>query len=379
VKFRPGTRCVHSGTNPPVTAHGVTTPIVTATAYRYPHGDSEVVYPRYYNLSTQQAVASKIADLEHGASGLVLASGMAAITTTLMGLLRQGDRAIFHSGIYGGARSFVTNRLVTFGIDCALARGQTLEAFDKQLTPNTRLLFFESPTNPLLQVLDIREISEWARRHGILTVLDNTFATPINQNPLDLGVDVVVHSGTKYLNGHSDVNCGAIVTRDELMERILSCAVDFGGTLDVRACYLLERGLKTLALRVERQSENALRLAHALAKHSRVRAVHYPGLPHHPGHAIAARQMSRFGGMLSFELDADEAELRATLQRLRIATPAVSLGGVETLVCRPKETSHARMSAEERCGEGISDTLVRVSVGIEDAADLLADFEQALP
>lgn len=269
-------------------------------------------------------------------------------------------------------------RLPGYGITYSLVRSCDAASFESQLQENTKLIFFESPTNPLLQIIDIEKIAELARRQGVLTVIDNTFATPINQNPLDLGIDVVIHSGTKYLNGHSDVNCGAVATCSRLMGPILECAVELGGTLDVRACYLLERGLKTLALRVQRQCENAARLVAALEGHRRVAKIYYPGLPSHPGHAVAARQMDRFGGMFSLELESDGPEAKAMMQRLRVAQMAVSLGGVETLVCFPKETSHAKMTAEERSQEGITDTLVRVSVGIEESDDLLDDFEQAL-
>lgn len=360
------------------TSQGVTTPMITSTAFRYPDEDGQVVYPRYFNVSTQQAVACKIAQLEHGSHGLVLGSGMGAITAILLGLLERGDHAVFHSGIYGGARSFATGRLASYGIEHSLARGTQLASFQECISPNTKLIFFESPTNPLLHVLDIQQIATFARERSILTVLDNTFATPINQNPLDLGIDIVVHSGTKYLNGHSDVNCGAVVTDQACMNRILSCAIDLGATLDVRGCYLLERGLKTLALRIERQNHNAATLAEWLSRHPRVRQVNYPGLTNHPAHTLAANQMTGFGGMLSFELDTDEQTAKLMLAKLRIATQAVSLGGVETLVCLPKETSHAKISAAERHREGISDTLVRVSVGIEDIADLQSDFGHAL-
>jgi cystathionine beta-lyase len=280
--------------------------------------------------------------------------------------------------VYGGTHRLVTQRLPRCGIDVSLVRETAVDAFAAQIRENTRLIFFESPTNPLLQVIDIRGMAALARQRGILTVMDNTFATPINQNPLELGIDVVVHSGTKYLNGHSDVNCGAIVTSAALMERILPGAMDLGATLDVRGCYLLERGLKTLALRVARQNENGMRLAEMLRHHERVRAVHYPGLADHPEHAVAAGQMAGFGGMLSCELEEDEQTAKSLMRRLRIAQLAVSLGGVETLLSFPKETSHARMTPAERLEQGIADSLVRVSVGIEDPDDLCADFRQAL-
>lgn len=373
------TQCVHAGSDQAAQAvPGVTTPIYTSTSFRYPNEAGEVYYPRYYNIPTQQVAASKIAQLENGEAGLVLSSGMAAVVSTLFGLLRAGDHAVFHSGIYGGSRSFVDERFSRCAIEHALVYGTDVADFEAAIRDNTKVLFFESPTNPLLQVVDIAKVAEMARSRGVLTVMDNTFASPILQNPLDLGVDVVIHSGTKYLNGHSDVNCGAIVTSNELMQPIMDCAVSLGGTLDVRACYLLERGLKTLALRVERQSANAARFAAAMVANPRVRTIFYPGLSDHPGHEIAARQMSDFGGMVSLDLDADEATTVAMMSRLKLAQVAVSLGGVETLACRPKETSHAKISAEQRQREGITDSLMRVSIGIEDVDDVIADFEQAL-
>lgn len=370
------TQCVHAGQTQGT--RGMTSDIQTATSFRFLEETDEVVYPRYFNVSNQKVVAGKIAALENGEQGLVLGSGMAAIVSVLMALLKQGDHAVIHGGVYGGTRSFCTERLPEYGVDRTFVDGCDLQSFESQLRENTKVLLFESPTNPLLQIVDIRAVARLAAEKGIVTILDNTFATPILQNPLDLGIDVVVHSGTKYLNGHSDVNCGAVVTSAELMAKIVPIACQFGGTLDVRGCYLLERGLKTLALRVQRQCENAGQLAQALAAHRRVRAVNYPGLAEHPGREIAAQQMRCFGAMMSFELDTDAPTAKRILSRLQVATPAVSLGGVETILCFPKDTSHAKISAEERASAGISDTLVRLSVGIEDIGDLLADFEQAL-
>ena len=378
MKIKKATQCVHAGAGSTPRIQGVTTPIVTSTSFLFPNDDDEVVYPRYFNVANQEIVASKIASLENGERGLVLSSGMAAISSVLLGILKSGDHAVFQSGIYGGTRSFMANRLSRYGIEHSLVEGCDIASFEQSLRENTKLIFFESPTNPLLQIVDIAAIADLAKARGILTVVDNTFATPINQNPLDLGIEIVIHSGTKYLNGHSDVNCGAIVTSSELMSPILGCAVNLGGTLDVRACYLLERGTKTLDLRVKQQCENAMRLARFLAEHPRVRKVYFPGLRDHPGHELAARQMKSFGAMLSFELDTDEGTANAMLQNLSIGTLAVSLGGVETLICFPKETSHAKMTEKERQREGISATLARVSVGIEDADDLVNDFDDAL-
>jgi cystathionine beta-lyase len=372
------TQCVHGPARPAHELGGITTPIYTSTSYAFPNKQNQVYYPRYFNLPSQTVVAERICQLERGETGLVLSSGMAAISSTMLGLLVHGDHAVFHRDLYGGTHTLVTTRLPKLGIEYSLVQGNTVEEFAAALRPNTKLIYFETPTNPLLTIVDIRSIAQLASRRRIVTVIDNTFATPINQNPLELGIDVVVHSGTKYLNGHSDVNCGAVVTSGELMRPIKQCAVSLGGTLDVRACYLLERGLKTLHLRVERQNENALVLARFLQTHPSVRRVYYPGVPEHPGHAIAARQMSAFGGMLSLELDMDEQTAKERMGRLAVATMAISLGGVETLVTFPKDTSHANLSADERRHLEIADTLVRVSVGIEHIDDLVGDFQRAL-
>jgi cystathionine beta-lyase/cystathionine gamma-synthase len=245
------------------------------------------------------------------------------------------------------------------------------------VTGKTRLVYIETPTNPLLTVLDIRAVTTMARERGVVTVIDNTFASPINQRPIDLGVDVVAHSGTKYLGGHSDLCCGAVLSSRSIIEKVRHMCLSLGGSLDAQSCYLLERSLKTMALRVERQSANALAIARSLAANRLVSRVNYPGLPSHPGHAIAKGQMSGFGGILSFELggavDADRF-----LHALKLVKPALSLGGVESTICAPATTSHAKVSAEVRKRLGISDGLLRFSVGIEHADDLVADLEQAM-
>jgi cystathionine beta-lyase len=299
---------------------------------------------------------------------------MAAITTLLLAHLKPGDHAIFQPDLYGGTFQFV-QELTRFGVAVSFAR--TAEEFAASLQPETKVIYVESPSNPLLRVVDLAAIGRLGRERGVLTVADNTFATPINQNPLALGLDAVIHSGTKYLNGHSDLNAGVVVSAAAIVARVRECAVNHGGMLDSHACYLLERGMKTLALRVRQHNENAIRLAEFLLQHPAVAAVNHPGLPCHPDHAIAARQMRGFGGMLSFELR-DAALVDDVLATFRLVMPALSLGGVESLVCVPSRTSHRKMSREEREHAGISDGLVRVSVGVEDIEDLLEDFGRAL-
>jgi cystathionine beta-lyase len=373
--LRQATLCVHAGTHVDERTRGVNSPIFTSTAYGYPNPANENVYPRYFNVPNQAVIGRKLAALEQGEDGLVFGSGMAAISTLLLAHLKTGDHAIFQADLYGGTYHFVANELPRFGIEVSFARTQ--DDFSALVRPNSRLIYVESPSNPLLQCVDLAAISGVGKAHGLTTIIDNTFASPINQTPLTLGIDAVVHSGTKYLNGHSDVNAGVVVSTSAVIQRVAKCAVDHGGMLDAHGCYQLERGLKTLALRIRQHNENAGRLAVFLKQHPAVTRVLYPGLPDHPDHAIAARQMRGFGGMLSFELR-DAARVDKVLERFRVVTPALSLGGVESLVCVPSRTSHRTMSPEDRRRVGITDGLIRVSVGIEDINDLLEDFDQAL-
>ncbi len=372
------TKCVHAGTYVSPDVGAVNTPIFASTSFIYPNEGNRAIYPRYFNIPTQMAAAEKVCALENGERGLVLSSGMAAISTVLFALLGKGDHAVFQRDLYGGTHHFIVSELEKFGIAVSFAGGESLQDFESEIRPETKVLYIETPSNPLLKIVELEMVANLAKKRGIVTVIDNTFATPINQTPLEHGIDVVVHSGTKYLNGHSDVNCGAIVASEELMDRIAPYAVNHGGTLDVHACYLMERGMKTLGLRMSRQNENALRLASFLDAHPRVRKVYYPGLPGHEGHEVARRQMRGFGGIVSFELDTDAASARGLVKRLGVITSAVSLGGVESLICFPSETSHAKMSASERRDVGIGDTLIRLSVGIEDVDDLLEDISNML-
>lgn len=369
------TQCVHSGNAADAATGGVNTPIYTSTAYAYLN-QPQSLYPRYFNTPNQRAVIEKVCTLEHAEDGLLFSSGMAAITTALLGLLRQGDHIVFPKEIYGGTQYMAVQELGKFGIEFSFTEGNAVEEFTAQIRPNTRIIFLETPSNPLLSITDLEAVARLARSRGITTVIDNTFASPINQNPIDFGIDVVTHSGTKYLGGHSDISCGIVVSNRELTERIYHSAICFGGNLPAETCYLLERSLKTLHLRVSRQNENALALAQALQSHSKIARVFYPGLATHPGHAIARQQMKGFGGMLSFELDT-LAPL-AFLQALRLIKPAMSLGGIESTIVQPWATSHAKISEAERRALGITERTMRLSVGIEEAEELLADIEQAL-
>ncbi len=374
-RLRPATLCVHEGTYLDEKTGGVNTPIFTSTAYAYPNPANQNVYPRYFNVPNQRVIARKLAALEKGEDALVFGSGMAAISTLLFAWLKPGDPALFQGDIYGGTYHFAATELKDFGVEVTFARN--VDEFASGFRPNTRVVYIESPSNPLLRCIDIAAVAWLARQHAVLSVIDNTFATPINQTPVELGIDVVLHSGTKYLNGHSDLNSGVVVSSGKIIARLIEYATNHGGMLDSSACYQLERGLKTLALRVRQHNENAQRLAEFLSSHPAVSRVHYPGLPNDSNYAVATRQMRGFGGMLSFEL-ANPAGVEAMLKKFRIVTPALSLGGVESLVTVPSRTSHRTLSQAERERAGIAEGLVRVSVGIEDSQDILEDFASAL-
>jgi cystathionine beta-lyase len=335
------------------------------------------IYPRYQNTPNQQAVAKKLSTLENTETGLLFSSGMAAISTVIFSLAGQGDHVIMQRDIYGGTHHFITTEFGRFGIEFSFV-SNGVDDVATAIRSNTRLIYIETPSNPLLLITDIEAVAHLAKSKNILTAIDNTFASPINQNPHDLGIDIIIHSGTKYLGGHSDLCCGAVLSTASLIESVKSSAINFGGSMNAATCHLLERSLKTLGIRVEKQNQNALVIAKYLNNHQRVEKVYYPGLSTHPGFEIASRQMHGFGGMLSFELDEDRVGPDQFVRRLALITPALSLGGVESIICAPAVTSHAKISAKERKTLGIADGLFRLSVGIEDVDDLIADIDNAL-
>ena len=368
------TFCVHSGTAKDPLTRGLNTPIFTSSSFEYLDADQNV-YPRYFNIPNQKAVVEKLCALENAEDGLLFSSGMAAISTALLAFLSSGDHVVLQNDIYGGTHHFVTAEFKRFGIDYTFVSNEAAD-IERAVKPNTRIIYIETPSNPLLLVTDIAATAQIAKDNNALSVIDNTFATPINQNPLDLGIDIVTHSGTKYLGGHSDLCCGAVLTRKDLAAKISATAANLGGSMNAMTCYLLERSLKTLALRVKQQSRNAMQTATFLSGHPAVKRVYYPGLPDAAGFAIAQKQMHGFGGMLSFELDGRDSE--RFLKNLKVITPALSLGGVETIICSPATTSHQKISAAERAELGISDATLRLSVGIEDPDDIIADIDRAL-
>lgn len=370
------TQCVHSGTIRDTIAGGVNSPVFTSSAFDYLDRE-QVAYPRYFNTPNQQAVVEKVCALEGAADGVLFSSGMAAMSTSILAFARSGDHVVMMDELYGGTHAFATDELPRLGIECTFAATDAVE-IGKAVKQNTRVVVIESPTNPLLSVIDIRKVVKFCRDRNVLTIIDNTFATPIHQNPLALGIDIVMHSGTKYLGGHSDICCGIAITTKEKAERVRSLARNLGGSLNAQTCALLERSLKTLAIRVERQTENAGRVARWLEQNPLVRRVYYPGLAGSPHHELAKSQMDGFGPMLSFELDGTKIDPNRFIRGLRVIAPAVSLGGVESTICAPAVTSHAKISAVERKRIGITDALLRLSVGIEQADDLIVDIEQAM-
>ncbi len=373
--YRIPTRCVHAGTIDDVREKGINSPVYTSTSFGITEGEGPV-YPRYMNTPNVKAVSEKIAALEECETALVFSSGMAAISTVLFAFLNQGDHAIFQRGLYGGTMHFLEREMNRFGIHYSIAGSQSVADIQSQIRKNTKLIFIETPSNPLLNITDIPAVAALAASAGIISVADNTFATPVNQQPCRMGIDVVVHSATKYLGGHSDILAGAVATSGRLMKPVHETALNFGGSLNAFTLYLLERSIKTLDLRVNRINLNAMEIARYLKSHKKISKVYYPGLADHPGHLTASAQMSGFGGMVSFEVAGQDA--RSFQKKLRLIRPAVSLGALETICCSPASTSHRHLGAEGRKAEGISEDLIRLSVGIEDAEDLKADLERAL-
>ena len=372
------TRALHVGQGPDPATGAVVQPIHMATTFAQQgvgkHQGFE--YSRTGN-PTRNALEECLASLEDAKHCLAFSSGLGA-ETTLMLLLNPGDRVVYMEDVYGGTFRLFDKVLKRYGLEFSAIDASDIDAVEKAMTPQTRMVWLESPTNPLLRVVDIDAVSEVAHGHGAIVCVDNTFATPFLQQPLHLGADVVVHSSTKYIGGHSDVVGGAIMTdNDELEKQLRFHQNAVGAVPSPFDCWLLLRGVKTLALRVERQSENAMEVAQALQQNKAVKRVFYPGLEAHPNRSVAARQMRMFGGMVSFEV-ADEQTAFRTLQRLKIFALAESLGAVESLAEHPARMTHASIPAQERQRAGVGDGLIRLSIGVEDVADLIADLESAL-
>lgn len=377
------TRAIHAGEFRPGVLGAVTTPIFQSAMYEFGDGSGEsdyheLRYIRLNNTPNHRAVQEKLAALERAEAALVTASGMAAITTSILTVLGEGGHLIAQESLYGGTVDFVMKDLAAFGLSYDLVPGDDPGAWESALRPATRAIYFESLSNPLLQIPDLEAGVAFARAHGLTSLIDNTFPSPFNFRPIEHGFDLSLHSATKYLNGHSDVVAGAVVGRAELVERVRRKLNHLGGSLDPHACFLLQRGMKTLAVRMRQHNRTALELARFLDDHPAVARVNHPGLEQHPQHERAKRLFDGTSGMLSFELESGAAGARRLLERLRVPLVAPSLGSVESLVSLPSRTSHAGLSPEERARLGIRDGLVRVSTGLEDASDLIEDFRSAL-
>jgi cystathionine beta-lyase/cystathionine gamma-synthase len=338
---------------------------------------SDSYYTRYGN-PTNTVAEKTVAALEGVDAALTFASGMGAITTTIMALLKGGDHLVAQRDIYGGVTKFLSQWLPKMGIETTFVDTTDYEQHARAIRPNTKLLYLESPTNPLLRVVDFKKVAGLAKQHKLISMIDATFGTPVNQRPAEYGIDLVMHSGTKYLGGHTDLICGVVAGRSELIDKIHETRTTLGNCMDPHAAWMLVRGLKTLSVRVARQNENAQRVAEFLSEHAKVRSVHYPFLKSHPQYALAREQMSGGGGMVSFEVEGTGEDARRSTEAMRLFTLAPSLGGVESLVSIPVLTSHLTVAPEERRKTGITEQLIRLSVGIENADDLIADLEHAL-
>ncbi len=370
------TICTHVGEVVDQQFKGAVSPIYVSTSYEFDGVDIKR-YPRYFNTPNQEFLAKKIAALEHTESALFFGSGMAALSALFLTFLRSGDHLVVQNTLYGGASHFIREELPKYGIEFTFTDGYSVSDFEAAIKPNTKLIHIETPSNPLLTITDIKGIAKLGKAHHILTSIDNTFASPINQNPIDFGIDVIMHSATKYLGGHSDILAGALAASNELIGEIWHVAKNFGGNLSDYTVWMLERSMKTLALRVKAQTKNAKKLAKYLEKHPDVKAVYYPGLKSHPQYELAKSQMHGFGAMMSFELQ-DGLDALKFQKHLELIKSSMSLAGVESTVLSPYLTSHALLSQEERDAIGISDQLIRFSVGIETKKDLIADIEQAI-
>ncbi len=360
------------------------TPIYQTSTFEVTDNDEQLqvtptdhFYTRYGN-PTNTVAEKTIAALEGTEVALTFASGMGAVTTAIMALLKSGDHIVAERDIYGGVNKFLAQWLPKMGIETTFVDTDSYDQHRGAMRPNTRLLYVESPTNPALRIVDFERIVSLGKERNLLTMIDATFGTPINQHPAQFGFDLVMHSGTKYLNGHTDLICGAVSGRRELMHKIWETRTTLGNCMDPHASWMLVRGLKTIAVRVARQNENAQRVAAYLSRHAKVRRVHYPFLTDHPQYALARAQMSGGGGMVSFEVEGTGEDARRVSEAMSLFTLAPSLGGVESLVSIPVLTSHAMVPAAEREKMGVTEQMIRLSVGIESADDLIADLEQAL-
>ena len=368
------TKCVHSGNLIDEKYHGNISPLYPSITYDFIESD---VYPRYFNTPNQMGVCEKISDLENADFSLLFGSGLGAISTTMLSLLKKGDHIILQDSLYGGTINLVNTEFKKFGIEHSYVDVNVKDKLHASLRKNSKVIYVESPSNPLLNIIDLSSISDFAKCNGLISVIDNTFASPINQNPIDFGIDLVIHSATKYLGGHSDILAGSVSGSKEKIELIKSSGLNFGSNISEYTAWMLERSIKTLKIRVNAQNDNALNLAKFLSEHNFVSKAFYPGLENHKNHDIAKIQMHGFGGMLSFELNSSIDPIKF-VSDLKIIKPTMSLAGVESTITSPALSSHKKMDTDIRRGLGISDNLLRFSVGIEDFEDLMLDLDNAL-
>ncbi len=373
-KNNKSTKCVHSGNLIDEKYHGNISPLYPSITYDFIKSD---VYPRYFNSPNQVGVAKKISDLENAELSLLFGSGLGAISSSMFSFLKKGDHVILQDSLYGGTINFVNTEFNKFGIEYSYVDINDTGKLNSSVKKKSKIIYIESPSNPLLNITNLIEISDFAKRNSLISMIDNTFASPINQNPLDFGIDLVIHSATKYLGGHSDILAGSVSGKSSYIDKIKNSGLNFGANISEYSAWLLERSIKTLSLRVNSQNNNALQIAKYLTSNNKVEKVYYPGLKSHKNHDIAKKQMYGFGGMLSFELKANIDPIKF-VQDLKIIKPTMSLAGVESTITSPAISSHKKMDPEIRRALGISDNLLRFSVGIENFEDLVLDLDKSL-
>ena len=370
------TLCVHAGELKDEQYGGAISPLYMSSSYAY--NDVKISqYPRYFNTPNQRGVAEKIASIEGAKAGLLFGSGMAAISTALFSHLKSGDHVIFQNDLYGGTRNFILHEFPKYNIEFSFTSGLEVSDFENEYKDNTKGFYIETPSNPSLKIVNIKAICDLAKKIGIWTMIDNTFASPVNQNPISLGTDIVIHSATKYLGGHSDICAGVVLGSKASIDRVFDSAKNLGGSLSEYTVWLLERSIKTLFIRVQAQNNNAKLIADFLENESWVERVYYPGLKRHPNHNIAKMQMKGFGGMLSFDL-VPEIDSKKFLLGLDLIKPTISLAGIESTALSPSLTSHSLLSETERLSQGITLQMIRLSAGIESIDDLKNDLLQSI-
>ena len=369
------TICTHVGQVKDEQFGGSVSPIYPGTSYEYI--DKEIDrYPRYSSTPNQEFLAKKISALEETEDAIILGSGMAAISTSLLAFLNSGDHIVLQNDIYGGTRNLVEVQFKRYGIQYSFTDGLDVQSFEKKIKPNTKAIYIETPSNPLLKLVDIQKIADLSKSKNLISFIDNTFATPLIQKPHKLGIDIILHSATKYFGGHSDICAGAVAASTEHREIIWNLSKNIGGSLSDYTAWLLERSMKTLSVRFFAQQKNAKQLSKYLTECRFINKVYYPGLEEHPNHEIAKKQMTGYGAVISFELN-KKIDPKTFLKSLKMINPSMSFAGVESTMLSPAETSHYLLTAEDRLAQGITDNLIRFSVGIEDVPDIQNDIEQA--